>query len=124
LLPQPSQTIPKGKPKKRADYLEFIHQLPCVITGQYGVEAAHLSFASPFDGHFGRGKGRKAPDRFTLPMTADAHRRQHTMNEGMFWLEAGIFEPHRLANALYGLWCDHGEDALPYAIEVIKEWQK
>lgn len=50
---------PKRRPKKRSDYLSFLHKLPCVVTGRFGVEAAHVSYASIFHGHFGRGSRRR-----------------------------------------------------------------
>jgi hypothetical protein len=36
---------PRRRPKKRSDYLAFLHKLPCVVTGRTGVQAAHLSYA-------------------------------------------------------------------------------
>jgi len=99
---------PKRRPKKRRDYLSFLHKLPCVVTGRFGVEAAHLSYASIFHGHFGRGKGTKAPDRFALPLHPDEHRAQHSMNEREYWTSKGI-NPHELANTLFGIWSDYDE---------------
>lgn len=96
---------PKQRAPKRKDYLALLHELPCVVTGKYGVQAAHVSFASPMHGHYGRGKGTKAPDRFALPLCQEEHARQHRMNEQEFWLSVGI-NPHELANTLWGIFCD------------------
>jgi hypothetical protein len=85
-----------------------------------GIEAAHLSFKSNWHGHYGRGKGTKAPDRWALPLSAEQHTRQHDMNEEVFWSQAGI-DPHVLALAIFGLWSDLGDDALPFATAIINQ---
>lgn len=103
---------PKRRPKKRSDYLAFLHLLPCVVTGRYGVQAAHLSYASIMHGHFGRAKQTKAPDRFALPLCEEEHALQHSGSAGSereFWASKGI-NPHDLANTLWGLFCDYDED--------------
>lgn len=53
-------------------YLQFVRSLPCVVTGRTdGVVAHHLI------GH-GEGKmGGKTHDLFTMPLTAEEHRRFH-----------------------------------------------
>ncbi|HAS6161638.1 TPA: DUF968 domain-containing protein [Vibrio vulnificus] len=58
-------------------YLKFVRSLPCVITGKTeGVVAHHLI------GH-GEGKmGSKTHDLFTMPLTADEHRRFHDDSKG------------------------------------------
>lgn len=116
--PEPT---PKAKAKKNSGYLSFVHRLPCAVSGQYrDIEAAHLSMGSTRYGHYGRGKGSKAPDRWALPLSADQHRRQHTMNEQVFWAQAGI-DPHLLALAIFGLWSDLGDDAEPFAAAIINQ---
>lgn len=109
---------PKAKAAKSKGYLSFVHCLPCVITGQYGIEAAHLSMAAPRYGHYGRGKGRKASDRWVLPLSPAAHARQHQIGEDLFWRNAGI-DPHILALTIFGLWSDLGDDAEPFATAII-----
>jgi hypothetical protein len=115
---------PDPTPKKRATkskgYLSFIHLLPCVVTGQFGVQAAHLSMAAPKYGHYGRGKSSKASDRWCLPLSPDKHSRQHVIGEDLFWRSAGI-DPHILALTLHGLWTDLGDDAEPFAIAIINQ---
>lgn len=91
----------KAKPKKDADYLSWIHDLPCCVSGRRPVEAAHVSFANPRAGATGRGKSQKASDRFALPLHESLHRAQHAENEQKFWSDRGI-DPHYLALALYG----------------------
>ena len=107
--------LQKGKPKKSKDYLAFLHLLPCVVTGtRANIQAAHVSFANIPLGHYGRGKGTKAPDRWALPLCAEEHARQHSMSEETYWRSVGI-DPHQLALIIHGLWTDHGDDAVPRA---------
>lgn len=117
---QPMTPIPKAKPKKRGDYLDFIRSLPCAVSGKRPVEAAHLSTANTPLGHYGRGKGTKAPDRWALPLAPALHREQHQGNELGFWAHHGI-DPHVLALSIFGVWSDHGDDAAPYAVAIINQ---
>jgi len=111
---------PKCRPKKSRKYLDFVRELPCVVTGAREVEAAHLSYAMPKYGHYGRGKGSKAPDRWALPLSSAEHRRQHSMNEEAYWRSVGI-NPHVLALTIFGLWSDIGDDAEPFATAIINQ---
>ncbi len=111
---------PKRKAAKKADYLSFLHNLPCVVSGQYGVEAAHVSFASPYYLHYGRGKGSKADDRWALPLHPDCHRAQHATNERDWWKSQGI-NPHELALILFGAWSAMGDDAEPFCTAKINQ---
>lgn len=117
LRPDPT---PKQKPAKKADYLSFIRSLPCAVTGRYGVEAAHVSYAAPHYLHYGRGKGHKADDRWALPLSPDAHRDQHSHNEKEWWQRQGI-NPHELALTIFGAWCAWGDDAEPFCIARINQ---
>lgn len=122
-MPRPDTAFaatPKGKPVKNKGYLSFIHELPCAVTGRHGVQAAHLSMAALQYGHYGRGKGRKAPDRWVLPLSPEEHERQHRIGEEAFWSCVGI-NPHVLALSLFGLWSDMGDDAQPFAIGIINQ---
>lgn len=112
--------FPKRKPQKKADYLAFLHSLPCVVTGSREVQAAHVSFAAPRFGHYGRGKGHKASDRWALPLSPAEHNRQHSMNEAEYWRGVGI-DPHVLALTLWGLFTEMGEDAEPFATAIINQ---
>jgi hypothetical protein len=111
---------PKAKAKKSKDYLSFIHLLPCVLTGQREVQAAHLSMAAPRYGHYGRGKGSKVSDRWVLPLSQAQHARQHQIGEDLYWRNAGI-DPHILALTIHGLWTDLGDDAEPFATAIINQ---
>lgn len=98
----------KAKPQKSKPYLHWLHALPCCVSGRYGVEAAHVSFASPWYGCYGRGKGTKVADIFALPLHPDEHRKQHSGNEEEYWRQTGI-EPHQLANALWAIYSAYPE---------------
>lgn len=114
----PLAPSPKSKPVKRGAYLDFIRRLPCAVSGTRPVEAAHLSTANPPLGHWGRGKGSKVSDRWTLPLSPDAHIQQHRMNELGFWASHGI-DPHVLALTLFGIWSDLDEDEALIRAEAI-----
>lgn len=119
----PQQTVttfPKQKAKKNGNYLAFLHSLPCVVSGVHEIQAAHLSYANPRYGHYGRGKGSKAPDRWALPLSATEHAHQHSMNEETYWRSVGI-NPHVLALTIFGLWSDMGDDAEAFATAIINQ---
>lgn len=120
IMPLQRVQVPKAKAKKSGEYLAFIRQLPCAVTGVMGVEAAHLSFAKPALGHYGRGKGTKVSDRWVLPLSPSQHREQHSMSEERFW-ESYQYSPHILALTLWGLWSDLGDGALDFATAVIMQ---
>lgn len=115
-----SDQTPKVKPTKKVSYLAFLHKLPCVISGKYGVEAAHISFANPYYMHYGRGKGHKAHDLWCLPLSPEAHREQHNGNEADWWAKQGI-DPHELALTLYGAWSSLGDQAEPFCVARINK---
>ena len=117
IAPDPT---PKAKPSKSKGYLAWLHELPCCVSGQFGVHAAHLSFAAPRYGHYGRGKGSKASDRWALPLAPAEHARQHSMNEQDYWREVGI-DPHLLALTIHGLWTDLGDGGQPFAQAIINQ---
>lgn len=99
---------PRRRAEKKPAYLSFLHTLPCCVTGQSGVQAAHLSFADPWYGHYGRGRGTKAPDLFALPLSPEQHSKSHSMNEEAYWLETGV-NPHLLALTLFAIWSNYDE---------------
>lgn len=94
---------PTGKTSKRIEmpkYLDFIRQLPCIVTGRRPVEAAHVSYAEPRLGKLGRGKGSKETDLWTVPLCPEEHQAQHRMEERAYWQQRGI-DPCVVALALY-----------------------
>lgn len=91
------------RPRKTDDkHLKWIRTLPCVITGQYGVEAAHIRYAAPHLGKRETGGQEKPDDRWAVPLSPEMHREQHSMNEQSFWAKHGI-DPCQVAMALYGI---------------------
>lgn len=104
---------------KSAGYLSWLHSLPCVVTGTSPVEAAHVSYANAHYGAPGRGKGGKVSDRWAISLSPEQHRRQHSMNEALYWREVGI-DPHDLACRLWGLWNERGDAAHEAAVVIIK----
>lgn len=120
---QAVEAFPRRKPAKSKDYLKFLHSLPCVVSGKHGVEAAHVSFANPKYGHYGRGRGSKSPDRWAIPLSSEEHRRQHSMNEAEYWRSVGI-NPHILALTIWGLFSDMGKDAQDFATAIIKGYSE
>lgn len=95
----------KGKKRPRIEngkHLAWIRTLPCLITGQYGVEAAHIRYAAPHLGKRDTGKAEKPDDRWTVPLSPEMHREQHSVNEQDFWQKYKI-DPCQVAMALYGI---------------------
>lgn len=96
--------IDKKRPaKKEPDYLKWLHELPCLVTGTRPIEACHVSYADPRYGKRERGKGEKADDRWAVPLCSSEHHRQHSMDERAYWASVGI-DPLQVALALHG--CD------------------
>ena len=116
--PAEAFSFPKKRPEKRKGYLRFIHELPCCISGVKGVQAAHVSFANPWYGAYGRGKGSKVSDRFALPLSPELHELQHSGKMGSeqdFWDKHHVV-PHTLANTLFCIYQDYDEiDAIQFA---------
>lgn len=99
-----------SKPVKDKPYLEWLHELPCIVTGKTPVEAAHISYAAPEYGKLGRGKSQKESDRWAVPLHAEQHRRQHSMNEREYWQSVGI-NPCIVALSLHAI-CPDTQRAL------------
>lgn len=89
-------------------HLAFIRTLPCLVTGDnVSVEAAHIRYSDARIAKVNAGVGAKPHDMFTVPLSGEAHRRQHTVgNERKFWDQVGI-DPILYALALYAVSGDH-----------------
>lgn len=81
-------------------HLAFIRKLPSVVSGQYGCEACHIRAGSPLHRKKRTGMQQKPDDAWTLPLTADEHRQQHSENEMAFWRSHEI-NPFELALRIY-----------------------
>lgn len=81
-------------------HLAFVRKLPSVLSGQFGCEACHIRIGSAVHRKKHTGMGQKPDDSWTLPLTPDEHKRQHSQNELLFWRSHGI-DPFELAIKLY-----------------------
>jgi hypothetical protein len=82
--PRIPRTIARSKPKpnlrSRVAHLAFVRQLPCVACGKAAPsDAAHVRTGT--DG----GTGIKPTDRYTVPLCAACHAKQHRVGELTFW---------------------------------------
>lgn len=81
-------------------HLAFIRRLPSVVSGLYGCEACHIRTASAVHRKKHTGLQQKPDDSWTLPLTPDEHRQQHSENELAWWRSHNI-DPFELAVKLY-----------------------
>ena len=106
LLPDTAFSLdPTDRGQKRdhdRPHLDFIRQLPSVISGAYGCEAAHIRAGNPTYRKKRTGMQQKPDDCWTLPLTPSEHKEQHSINEMDFWREHNI-DPFRLALDLYAV---------------------
>jgi len=93
-------------------HLQWIRTLPCIVTGQYGVEAAHIRYADHRYLKPAVGMAEKPDDRWVVPLAPNEHRRQHGMNEKVYWNQIGI-DPVLTAMLL---WNNTGDDEQAEAI--------
>ena len=109
-----SRRAKEAKDVRDPRHLAWIRTLPSVISGRYGCEAAHISYADRRYGKPERGKGTKAGDDFTLPLTPEEHQHgpdaQHRCKAGGerdWWLRHGI-DATALATRLWAVSGDTG----------------
>lgn len=81
-------------------HLAFIRKLPSAVSGAMGCEACHIRSGSALHRKKHTGGQQKPDDAWTLPLTPDEHREQHSGNEVEFWRQRGI-DPFELAVRLY-----------------------
>lgn len=72
--------IPKSTIIRDRRYLDSLRAGPCIVTGSYECEPAHLRLLGS------GGMGIKPSDSRALPMRWDLHRRQSQEGEGAVWL--------------------------------------
>jgi hypothetical protein len=97
-------------------HLRWIRTLPCLISGQFGVEAAHVRY---LDRRFNKrqvGLSEKPDDRWVVPLHHSHHRTgpdaQHSRGEREWWQRKGI-DPVIVAAALF-MWS--GDDNAAHII--------
>ena len=94
--------LPPKKSKRRTNrwnfkHLAFVRELECPIyPGERPIEAHHLLRADPR-----RGIGRKAADRYTIPLSRNAHSDLHACGDEEGWLAARGIDGRALAAALW-----------------------
>lgn len=78
--------------EKDRNYLAWLHELPCVVTGRRGegVQAAHVRFGDRSLGKPMTGGAQKPDDKWCLPLWHEEHARQHSMKETVYWRKVGI----------------------------------
>ena len=96
MTPAPKRTLVRDP-----NYLKWIREQPCVVTGfASSVEAAHIRFGSH------AGKSEKPGDDSAVPLDESLHRAQHNLGEQTFWLNAFQADPSLLAEVLQA-WRHH-----------------
>ena len=99
---------------KNEKYLDFIRDLPCVLTGAQ-AEAAHVRSSSLIHGKRETGKGERPDDLWAIPLCPEKHRlgkdAQHTMNEMLFWASEGVPDPFVICALLYVHFCRDDREA-------------
>jgi len=85
------------------DHLGFIRSLACPVYPEEGpVEAHHL-----LRGDRSRGMGRRAADRYAIPLSARAHRELHDAGDEEAWLAERGIDGRALAAALWRISGDY-----------------
>jgi hypothetical protein len=108
----PTGELRQRQPRERNEaHLRFVRSLPCAVPSCRRAprsQAAHIRAGSLAHGKRHTGKGEKPSDRWTLPLCAACHAKQHSGNELAFWRSYRI-EPFELATALFE--CSGDRDA-------------
>lgn len=99
------------------EHLAFIRTLPCIVTNARPVEAAHIRFSSLAHAKREVGGQEKPDDKWTVPLSPEQHRKQHSMNEIAYWKSVGI-DPLQVASALH-----HASGDTDMALAVIRSNQ-
>lgn len=95
---------PSSRKTKRIEdrrHLDFIRQLPSIISGAYGCEACHIRSGSALHRKKHTGAGQRPDDSWTLPMTPAEHRAQHAMGDELKWWRQHEIDPFEVAIKLY-----------------------
>lgn len=109
IAPLSSGPIPKDRAKRQQQprrlhekgYLQYLHQLPCVVSGVTNDVIAH---------HLRMGRfrmGVKEDDSLAIPLTNYMHDELHKGSEYAFWNRWG-FEPFDLCRDLYAVFLQCG----------------
>lgn len=96
--PKPSAAEKRDGNSKK--HLALVRQLSCCVTGKRPVDPHHLKEGLAHE----RGIGRKATDRWTVPLCREKHEeveRIGSRNEWAWFKRHGIDDPLELAAALW-----------------------
>ena len=99
-IPKSGLPARRSKPPRTGmscDHLAFLRRLECPVhPGERPIEAHHLLRADRT-----RGMGRKAADRYAIPLSQRAHRALHAAGDEEAWLAAKGIDGRALAAALW-----------------------
>jgi len=99
-IPKSGLPARRSKPPRMGmnhDHLAFLRRLECpVYPGERPIEAHHLLRADRT-----RGMGRRAADRYAIPLSQRAHRELHDAGDEEAWLAAKGIDGRSLAAALW-----------------------
>ena len=92
----------KKRPRQhREAHLDFIRDLPCLISGRRPVDAAHIRYGDTQYGKAHAGAAEKPSDQWCVPLHHDIHMQQHANgNEASWWESQGI-DPLEVAGRLW-----------------------
>ena len=86
---------------KQEHHLKFIAGLPCLATGASApCQAAHIRYTDPRYAKLNSGMQQKPHDFYAVPLSVEAHSKQHEGNESAFW-EALNIDPLSVALQLW-----------------------
>lgn len=107
IVPLPTAfALSGGKKRPRLEdgtHLKWIRTLPCLVRKtRKDVQAAHIRYADHSYGKREVGGQEKPDDRWTIPLNAEEHAKQHSMNERDYWKAVGI-DPLEIALKLFGI---------------------
>jgi hypothetical protein len=79
------------QPRKHSgSHLAWLRTLPSLVPGSGAIEAAHIRFQDRRYFKPAVGMGEKPDDKWCVPLAAEQHRKQHSMNEQDYWRDAGV----------------------------------
>ncbi|MBO6512019.1 MAG: hypothetical protein JJ979_26645 [Roseibium sp.] len=99
----------KSPRRKDNGYLDWIRNLPCILTdktgpGLQGVHAAHIRYGDRLYAKPAAGEREKPDDVWTLPLWWEKHSEQHDGSERLFWSSHGIPDPLAVCTRLYAVY--------------------
>jgi hypothetical protein len=100
------RTRQRNPREQREAHLKWVRTLPSLVPSGIGwpvnIEAAHIRMSAPLVGKPSTGMAEKPSDCWVVPLCAERHREQHSMNERRF-LEIQQINPVVIAALLWAL---------------------